>query len=463
MLDLKNRFKTDPIFSVPDFPEYVVSKSTILMTDLLTWPHGKLRAQKPYRYQDIDPLGAEHFTTVQFLGPVSMTNFKMHPSWEEANVVVRIWSSFIDYNKWNHVKWHLVYEASHSKDFSENYKECSKIVNMLRIEFNKNFPKYIMVARGMFYHVLTEGVFTQFPLFYPLSNKVWHNGVQELTNNIVIRDRESGAEWNGRNVTENLPPEIMYNIFDCLDLVSLSRCAQVNKRWNLISQDLRFYRDVDLKIYWNKINENSLKILKEKLRNVRKLDMTWFDAFQLDANKFHNSIMSILERAQNTLTHLCLNDTCWLTEPILEQIFECLNLEELRFRNKDFRHINDWYPISCNKMTKLKTLDITLCVIRKTQLIGILQLIPNLEHLIMDSCKHLGDPEPIISTVIKYNSKLKTWSSAGTFNNRDSSEIFKKFGKLVHLEYLNLTFCEPQSHRINCLESIAMNCKNLKR
>ncbi|KAL1492476.1 hypothetical protein ABEB36_010726 [Hypothenemus hampei] len=467
------QFKTTPIYYAPDFPEYVVNHRTIGLSDVLVRPLGRFHDQKPYRYQD-NPFGAEYLFTFQFLRPINMTNFRMHPSWEEANVVVRIWGSWIDHDKFTiEGKWHLLYEASHSKDPSESYQGypdcfpmCPEPITAIRIEFNRNFLMYSRVIETLLNRREME-VLSNFPLVLPLDCKVLYEGVQTLTRNVVPKI-EPRANWNGENFTEALPTEILYNIFNRLDLLSLSRCAQVNKRWNLIASDLHFYQEVDLKVYWDKINGNNLGKLKDKLQIVRKLDMSWctdyHPSFDVHAILEYRAILiNILEGAKDTLTHLCLNHTTdFVSEVTMQQIFDCPNLEELRLRNNSFLGIKDWSE-SCNELMSLKTLDVSLSTIKENGLIEILKKTPNLEHLLMDDCNWLRNVEPIITTVVNYNPNLKSWTSSWTFYFEDNSQTYKEFGKLSHLEYLDLTNCEPVPYESSWLESVAMNCQKLKR
>ncbi|KAL1493081.1 hypothetical protein ABEB36_011212 [Hypothenemus hampei] len=391
-----------------------------------------------------------------------MTNFKMHRSWEKANVVVRILSTWIDYTELViNGKWQLVYETCHSRDPSENYKECSEVINTIRIEFNRNFLMYNQVGRTLQTIPVTEPL-PEFPLVFPLNGRVLYDGVQRLICN-VVSEREPEAEWNGKNVTEALPTEVLNNIFGRLDLRSLSRCAQVNKRWNSIASDPHFYREVDLKGYWDKISFNTLEKLKGKLQMVRKLDMTWCnDIILIAPYEYFDSLTSILEGAQNTLTHLCLNHTIWITKPMMQRIFDCPNLEELRLRNIDLRYIDGWSE-SCKGLMKLKTLDVSLSMIEERRLIEMLKNTPNLEHLLIDDCDWLGNVDPIITTVVEYNPNLKSWSSSFTFRHKDNARGYEDFGKLLHLEYLDLSSSEPRPYGSSWLEHIAMNCQKLKR
>ncbi|KAL1493083.1 hypothetical protein ABEB36_011213 [Hypothenemus hampei] len=456
------RFKTDRVFSAPDFPKYRVWYRTVGPSDVLVQPIGRLHDHRSYRCQD-NPLGAEHWFTFQFVGPINMTNFKMHPSWEEANVVVRIWGAWIDQCKGlMKGNWHLFYETSHSMDPSENYKECSELITTIRIEFNRNIFMHNWTIRKM--QTATK-LMISFPLFFPLSDKVLYEEVKIFTGN-VIPENELEVNWNGKNFTEALPTEILYNIFEYLDLRSLSRCAQVNKRWNSIASDLHFYQEVDLRMYWDKINMHTLRTLKNKLQIVRKLDMTWcHDSILTTSPEHRDSLISILEAAKNTLTHLCLNHTHdFLSKVTMQQILDCPNLEELRLRKVDWSNTNGWSE-SCKELLCLKTLDVNNSFIKQNDLIEILKRAPNLEHLLLDDCVCLDNIDPIITTVVEHSPKLKSWTSSNTFLFKDNYRAYEKFGKLIHLEYLDLNFGEPRPYKIYCnwLESIAMNCKRLKR
>ncbi|KAL1492364.1 hypothetical protein ABEB36_010622 [Hypothenemus hampei] len=334
--------------------------------------------------------------------------------------------------------------------------------NTIRIEFNKNFLMHSRAIETLIPRCQLMAM-PNFPLVLPLDDKILYEGVQALIRNVVPK-RELETNWNGKNFTEYLPIEILYNIFDHLDLRSLSRCAQVNKRWNSVASDLHFYQEVDLKMFWDKINGKNLRKLKNKLQIVKKLDMTWCnDSTLIRRNEYFNTLISILEAAKDTLTHLCLNYTNRISEEAFEQIFECPNLEELRLQNIRLNKLHNSCLEYCKELTSLKTLDVSLSTIEGSGLIEILKKTPNLEHLLMNDCYQLGYFNPIITTVVKYNPKLKSWASTLTFFLDDNSQAYEKFGKLIYLECLDMTGCEPQPYGSSWLKCIAVNCKKLRR
>ncbi|KAL1492482.1 hypothetical protein ABEB36_010732 [Hypothenemus hampei] len=289
-----------------------------------------------------------------------------------------------------------------------------------------------------------------------------YKGMPTLTRNVISKI-EPVANSNGENCTKNLPTEMLYNIFAYLDLRSLSRCAQVNKRWNSIASDLHFYQEVDLKVYWDKINGNNLRKLKNKLQIVRKLDMSWcHDSTVITNDEYFESLKSILEGAKDTLTHLCLNYTSSVSEVAMQQIFKCPYLEELRLKNVTLDLLNNGWLKSSNELMSLKSLDVSLSTIEESGLIEILKKTPNLEDLLLNNCVYLDYVDPIITTVVNYNPKLKSWTSSGTFY-KENSRVYEEFEKLIQLEHLDLTLCQPRLYGSSWLERIAMNCQKLKR
>ncbi|KAL1510013.1 hypothetical protein ABEB36_004671 [Hypothenemus hampei] len=223
--------------------------------------------------------------------------------------------------------------------------------------------------------------------------------------------------------------------------------------------------ELNLLTYWTKINGKSFKVLAKKFGKLRKLDLTGcnnaIDYFGLFSPHFGGILERVLRNSKETLTHLCLNHTRIIKSEILDVIISCPNLQDLRLQNSYF-----WsWKLNLNNLaiTKLKTLDVSGAKIADAELISILKNNPNLEYLALDDCVKLGSPGPILATVVTYNRNLKAWSSWKTFQNQGNAEIYEIFGELVHLEELDLGFCEPKPYKNTCLEIIVSRCKKLKR
>ncbi|KAL1509824.1 hypothetical protein ABEB36_004504 [Hypothenemus hampei] len=388
-------------------------------------------------------------------------------SWIAANVIVRIWVASVNYQtKKISGKWKLLYLGPHPKAPKGLFYQFPDLINVMRIEFNnklgKHFPKlaHFQVVTTDLELVLTMPLIVDIP-----SNHVMYNGARRLTYKKIRKKKSEGKLKKKKNVVKTLSTEILLKIFDYLDLVSLSRCAQVNKRWNAIANDESFYQEIDLKMYWNKVNSDTLSKLKKNLGRVKKLDMTWCNQDRIEfrinnlCEDFHNLLVSILGNTKDTLTHLCLDHNVYVTIRVVEVIASCSNLQELRLRNT-----YNWvgWKLENLSITKLKTLDVSMTNVTEKELITILKNNPNLEHLVIDYCRQLTCGI-ILDTVITHNPNLKAWSSWDAFEDQDNSKIYARFGELVHLEDLDLGLCAPTTYKIHCLEIIVTKCKKLKR
>ncbi|KAL1514004.1 hypothetical protein ABEB36_003334 [Hypothenemus hampei] len=435
---------------------YTIHIYTMKRTNYKLWTAGRVYEKKPYRYQDIDLLNPESVFLIELEAPFNVNDFMLHPIWKETDLVVRVWAT--SYEEVVPCNWHLLYTIADSKHSMGHFNECPEIVNMIRIEFKiefeNNFRKFVLVVNKKL-RFLVE------PLIKKTENKI-----QELTTSVVSPESQPGI-----NFTEGLATEVLFKIFDYLDIKSLSRCAQVNQRWNLITKDRRFYREVDLTVYWNKLNTNTLKQLKPKLKSMKRLDVEVDGQFYcplfiypVASEGFHSILRDIVEDSKDTLIQLCLNIPYELDSmperEFLETTLSCAKLKELRLP----RSLHG-YPLNLENclVTKLSIMDFSMSGIKEAELIIMLQYNPDLEHLVIDHCIYLVYIDPILKAVIIHNKKLKSWSSWKTFQNVYDLKVYEEFGKLVHLEDLDLGHCEPELYDTDFLLVIGSKCKKLRR
>ncbi|KAL1509632.1 hypothetical protein ABEB36_004341 [Hypothenemus hampei] len=449
-------------FSSSDFPKYVLAvNETITDKNYGAWAQGTFIAQKPYRHPDTDPFSSHDFLHIEFKRSIKMSQLLVDPRWKK--VIYRMWGFRRNKEKPNRSPvWKLLYVAPQSKEFATRPIKYFGSVTEIRFEFNRNFG---IQCYELINFMNGELVFSIPPLDYDIPKNNWmKDEVPKLMSNMDPQEKPN-TKSKGKNFFETLPTEAMYKIFNYLDLVSLSRCAQVNKRWNRIASDPLFYRDIDLKMYWTKLNSTTLKLLMKKFNRLRKLDMTVcnnpINYFGLFSEHFDIVLKRILQKSRKTLTHLCLNHTRFVNSEILDMIVACPNLQELRLQRPS---VCSWtVDLSNLAMTKLKTLDVSRARITEEELIPILKNNPNLEYLSIDGCSQLGGPGRILETIVTYNRNLKAWSSWQTFQNQDNAQIYEDFGELLHLEELDLGFCEPRPYTNTCLEIIVLRCEKLKR
>lgn len=62
-------------------------------------------------------------------------------------------------------------------------------------------------------------------------------------------------------INRKLPKELLLRIFSYLDVVSLCRCAQVSKSWNILALDGSNWQRIDLFDFQKDVEVNILKIM----------------------------------------------------------------------------------------------------------------------------------------------------------------------------------------------------------
>ena len=116
----------------------------------------------------------------------------------------------------------------------------------------------------------------------------------------------------------------MLEILEYLDFKSLVRCSQVNNRFNLITRDKKLHRSLNLRPYWNCINDTALRCLTERCNGFKRLDLSWCGHTKLSPQTFIN----FLRKCGEGLTHLRLNSCDFVTREVIEEIAKnCLHLK----------------------------------------------------------------------------------------------------------------------------------------
>ncbi|XP_030755824.1 F-box/LRR-repeat protein 4 [Sitophilus oryzae] len=446
-INLIGKYERYPAYG--DFPE------TYFLRTYGKWWKQSGSSQKCYRFQDCDKL-VEDFVIVGFGCAVIPTDICIYEIYNPG-AIIRIWGAWtVD------KKWHLLWEDHPqkcdpvSRKFCPSLRKLNCLVNLIRIEFNSSYLEYHTAIDA----ILLGGYQPETNLQTQLANKGLLLLQPSSNDTPNVTEKEDSLQINDKDYFSSLPNEIILKIFQYLDLKSLSRCAQINKRWNTLCQDQTLYQCISLKIYWHLVDTKAIEYFRKKNINVKKLDLSWCDQGQVYGQHILNSeyyiqLRNFLDEIKHTVTHISLNDNYFVDNNIMNVISSCHDLVELRLHNT-----LNWHRAPLYFSTKLVTLDLSCTHVQDLDLIKILQSTINLEHLILDLCEGIYRMDLVLRVAIEHNRKLKTWSSWKTTSF--SLESIKLFGQFLDLEELDLGWCFITNDPADCLSEIA-RCRKLKR
>ena len=116
----------------------------------------------------------------------------------------------------------------------------------------------------------------------------------------------------------------MLEILGYLDFKSLVRCSRLNKRFNVITRDETLYKRLNLKPYWNCIDDTTLRYLEERCGGLERIDLSWSCRTKISSG----ALISLLRKCGEGLTHLRLNACEFVTSEIINEIAaNCLRLK----------------------------------------------------------------------------------------------------------------------------------------
>ena len=133
---------------------------------------------------------------------------------------------------------------------------------------------------------------------------------------------------------------MVLKILEYLDFKTLVRCSQLNKRFNAITRDSKLYRSLNLKPYWNYVNDTTLRYLQERCTHLERIDLSWSCDTKISSKVF----IHFLCNRGGKLTHLRLNNCNFVDRNVIIEIsMNCPHLKgttEVKYRKSSI--IIDW-------------------------------------------------------------------------------------------------------------------------
>jgi F-box and leucine-rich repeat protein 2/20 len=209
-------------------------------------------------------------------------------------------------------------------------------------------------------------------------------------------------------INNKLPKELLVRCFSYLDVITLSRCAQVCKYWNSLALDGSNWQYIDLFEFQTDINgcviENLSKRCNEFLKALRLENCRWIN--------------------DDAIQTLCIN--CPNIEVI--NLKQCLNLTD-----KGFTSIG-------NCLSRLVDINLDSCLITEDGLDAISNGCPLLESIDISWCKFLS-VNSLLRLFRHSCQNLKFFNARGVTSVINDAILQQIALKCSNLVYLNLFKC----------------------
>ncbi|XP_071565151.1 F-box/LRR-repeat protein 4-like [Temnothorax nylanderi] len=311
--------------------------------------------------------------------------------------------------------------SPHHDDVHINLTADSKSAHLDIVHLQQNFPEYCVIYKSEIRTINYKSNLKH----KKASQEVIPDGyVQPLGQRNSCRILSKSHKELSRCSLSALPNEILLKIFKYLDLVTLCRMNEVNRRFDILTRDPLLYTRLNMRfIESDKYMCDIFCYFTPRCKYLQQLDLTGSN-FDVDV------FVIFLDNCGRRLTHLRLSKCRMNLNPVLLKISEtCKNLKEL---------------------------DLSRCYLINDEGFSYLEGLNNLEHLNL-SYIHISDKR--LCKILQNNQRMRQLSS-DWIDNAVLTELVNTRRDLEVINSLDVIFtCDLTSQGINALA----NCKNLQR
>eukprot|EP00794_Sanderia_malayensis_P003795 gene3795-4320_t len=299
--------------------------------------------------------------------------------------------SFIDADQ---ILWEVLWEGGPVKTeheariFSPPINNISFPTRLIRLEFNQRLCEYYteldavyitgttIIANMALQHAVEDSL-----AYLDISNLSLQETSSNRTGTSSIQSQVSVDEREACGYFQILPDEIIATICSHLTLKELILMIRSCKFFKAFIYDPSWYKELNLKPYWSKINNKALESFVPKCSGIEKLNMSWLGALESITT---NVFIKFVEICGSSLTHLHLAACDFVNLQSLKVISStCYNLIEL---NLSSCNISSRDGISFLKnLTKLQNLNLYRVPVHEDILIEIFRSCTQLKFVNLGS------------------------------------------------------------------------------
>ncbi|XP_049540097.1 F-box/LRR-repeat protein 4 [Anopheles darlingi] len=247
-----------------------------------------------------------------------------------AGAIQKVWMrTAIDAETQNAV-WALLWDRA--TDPAENiFSENSALPFTIKLRHLHKPGRILMVElnyRHLDYHAGIDSIMLKGgakpPVYIPTNRSA--PNIQMITKQQEGRNQTMHQNSSSTRI-DQLPEELLYAVFQHLDLISLARAARVCNKFHRVARDSRLYFVLNLRPYWMMISWQFYQWATLRTSMCRKLNVSWNPDSD---NQLTIQLMHLVQSCCRTLTHLHLSYNAAVNENLLNMVIQnCTQLQEL--------------------------------------------------------------------------------------------------------------------------------------
>ncbi|KAK6617865.1 hypothetical protein RUM43_014094 [Polyplax serrata] len=472
------------------FPDYGDFPQAFVMKTYGNWWKEAPSRLLEYMPQNTPKISSNDFVDISFEESVYPFRISVYETYNPG-AVVRIWAkNDLGCKK----KWELLWEGEPTKveHIPRIFSPVIRIINfktsVLRIEFNHSKLDYytgidavllVGTKQPIRAHISNsnkflktndnEKIIESSPIVLgKLTQQIFELNLHNIPDN-MDDSQETNTEVQVKPGSENLKYECHYNgRFQCLpdetilkilgylDLVTLRRCAHLNKHFHSLCNDSFLYTHLSLQPYWNKLSNSALLSLASKCSHLQKLDLSWCGSYSTITPEVFDEFLLVCGK---TLTHIRLNCCKFVMNTSMKVLGLNQHLKEVSLRNCNtitdlgFHHLAD--------ITQLENLDLYRTNITSNSLKAILKSNKNLLHLNLGSCIKITNIDEVVLALAENNRKL---ISLDLWKMSNLTQVgVAALNHCSQLEEVDFGWCLGFTLPVDSLCALAIGCPKLKK
>ncbi|KAK6618314.1 hypothetical protein RUM44_002766 [Polyplax serrata] len=321
------------------FPDYGDFPQAFVMKTYGNWWKEAPSRLLEYMPQNTPKILSNDFVDISFEESVYPFRISVYETYNPG-AVVRIWAkNDLGCKK----KWELLWEGEPTKveHIPRIFSPVIRIINfktsVLRIEFNHSNLDYytgidavllVGTKQPIRAHVSNsnkflktndnEKIIESSPIVLgKLTQQIFELNLHNIPDN-MDDSQETNTEVQVKPGSENLkyechdngrfqclPDETILKILGYLDLVTLRRCAHLNKHFHSLCNDSFLYTHLSLQPYWNKLSNSALLSLASKCSHLQKLDLSWCGSYSTITPEVFDDVWKDAHTYKTELLQIC--------------------------------------------------------------------------------------------------------------------------------------------------------------